>query len=219
VSPLLTVSCSCPQSLGLANHLGWQWRARSGRAPASRGSISRPSAVGSTSMLYVRVWAPSCRSGCSCRISLRKCRAPPTSVRSGVARRAANCRHRAAICPMAPLLSRGIRPSGVAPAAGRTPGVARIRPGASGSLVMSVTLVHSKPYAHPATPERGALMRLADPPLPLERWAATPCVAQALLLALQQRIRGLEARLGRTLPWCDRSTPHQNGPVRRLPGP
>src|SRR5687767_6071242 len=39
-------------------------------------------------------------------------------------------------------------------------------------------------------------MALIDSPLPPEIWAATPCAAQALIVALQQRIRELEARLG-----------------------
>ena len=39
-------------------------------------------------------------------------------------------------------------------------------------------------------------MKLADPPLPPEIWAATPSAAQALILALQERICELEARLG-----------------------
>src|SRR4051795_6739455 len=41
-------------------------------------------------------------------------------------------------------------------------------------------------------------MKLTDPPLPPEIWAATPSAAQALILALQERIRELEARLGQT---------------------
>jgi transposase len=41
-------------------------------------------------------------------------------------------------------------------------------------------------------------MTLTDPPLPSEIWAATPCAAQALIVALQERIRDLEARLGQT---------------------
>ena len=39
-------------------------------------------------------------------------------------------------------------------------------------------------------------MALIDSPLPPEIWAATPCAAQALIVALQERIRELEARLG-----------------------
>src|SRR3954466_3018267 len=39
-------------------------------------------------------------------------------------------------------------------------------------------------------------MELTALPLPPEIWAATPCAAQALIVALQERIRELEARLG-----------------------
>src|SRR3954454_2261499 len=39
-------------------------------------------------------------------------------------------------------------------------------------------------------------MKLPDPPLPPEIWTATPDAAQALILALQERIRELETRLG-----------------------
>src|SRR3954462_65870 len=38
-------------------------------------------------------------------------------------------------------------------------------------------------------------MELTDLPLPPHIWAATPCSAQALILALQGRIHELEARL------------------------
>src|SRR3954463_1741887 len=41
-------------------------------------------------------------------------------------------------------------------------------------------------------------MELTDRPLPPEIWAATPCAAQALIVALQERIRELEARLGQS---------------------
>jgi transposase len=41
-------------------------------------------------------------------------------------------------------------------------------------------------------------MKLADPPLPRDIWAATPSAAQALILTLQARVHELEARLGRT---------------------
>ena len=37
-------------------------------------------------------------------------------------------------------------------------------------------------------------MELPDPPLPPQIWAATPCAPQALIVALQQRIRELERR-------------------------
>src|ERR671933_520270 len=39
-------------------------------------------------------------------------------------------------------------------------------------------------------------MERTDLPLAPEIWAATPCAAQVLIVALQQRIRELEARLG-----------------------
>jgi len=39
-------------------------------------------------------------------------------------------------------------------------------------------------------------MAVTELPLPPEIWAATPCAAQALIVALQERIRELEARLG-----------------------
>src|SRR5215208_7079672 len=41
-------------------------------------------------------------------------------------------------------------------------------------------------------------MELTELPLPPEIWAATPCAAQALILAQRERIRDLEARLGQT---------------------
>src|SRR5262249_49686481 len=41
-------------------------------------------------------------------------------------------------------------------------------------------------------------MKPADPPLPPEIWAATPSASQALIVALQARVRELEARLGQT---------------------
>src|SRR5215216_2310937 len=41
-------------------------------------------------------------------------------------------------------------------------------------------------------------MELTERPLPPEIWAATPCAAQALILAQRERIRELEARLGQT---------------------
>src|SRR3954465_9995820 len=41
-------------------------------------------------------------------------------------------------------------------------------------------------------------MKLADPPLPPDSWAATPSAAQALILTLQERGHELEARLGQT---------------------
>src|SRR5947208_12163394 len=39
-------------------------------------------------------------------------------------------------------------------------------------------------------------MKLGDPPLPPDIWAATPATAQALIVALQARIPELEAQLG-----------------------
>ena len=39
-------------------------------------------------------------------------------------------------------------------------------------------------------------MKLADPPLPPEIWATTPCAARALIVNRQARIREMEARLG-----------------------
>src|SRR4051795_5797554 len=41
-------------------------------------------------------------------------------------------------------------------------------------------------------------MESTELPLPPEIWAATPCAAQALIVALQERVRELEARLGQT---------------------
>src|SRR3954470_8704837 len=41
-------------------------------------------------------------------------------------------------------------------------------------------------------------MAVTELPLPPEIWAATPCAAQALIAALQERIREMEARLGQT---------------------
>ena len=42
-------------------------------------------------------------------------------------------------------------------------------------------------------------MELTDLPLPPEIWAVTPCAGQALLVALQERIRDLEVRLSQTV--------------------
>jgi hypothetical protein len=42
-------------------------------------------------------------------------------------------------------------------------------------------------------------MHLTALPLPPEIWAATPCAARALIMARQERVRALEARLGRDL--------------------
>ena len=41
-------------------------------------------------------------------------------------------------------------------------------------------------------------MELTNPPLPPEIWAATPSAARALIIALQERVCDLEARLGQT---------------------
>src|SRR3954469_6819589 len=41
-------------------------------------------------------------------------------------------------------------------------------------------------------------MERIEPPLPPEIWAATPCAARALILALQERVCDLEAGLGQT---------------------
>src|SRR5436305_6598998 len=41
-------------------------------------------------------------------------------------------------------------------------------------------------------------MARTELPLPPEIWAATPAAAQALIVALQARVRDLEARLGQT---------------------
>src|SRR5689334_750645 len=41
-------------------------------------------------------------------------------------------------------------------------------------------------------------MELSALPLPPDIWATTPSAAQALILTLQERVRGLEARLGQT---------------------
>jgi hypothetical protein len=64
-------------------------------------------------------------------------------------------------------------------------------------------------------------MKLAEPPLPPEIWAATPCAAQALIVALQARIRELEARhqvvelLPLAVPWAGEPGP-QSGSA--MPG-
>src|SRR5919202_1789986 len=64
-------------------------------------------------------------------------------------------------------------------------------------------------------------MKLADPPLPPEIWAATPRAAQALILTLQERIHEMEARLGQNSTNSSRSPssdPPQT-PVRAKPPP
>jgi transposase len=60
-------------------------------------------------------------------------------------------------------------------------------------------------------------MALADPPLPLEIWAATPSAAQALILTLQERIRGLETRLGQNS--SNSSRPPSSDPPQPAVGP
>src|SRR5215216_7961664 len=53
--------------------------------------------------------------------------------------------------------------------------------------------------------------RTALPPPP-EIWAATPCAAQALIVALQERVRELEARLGQNS--ANSSRPPSSDPPR-----
>jgi hypothetical protein len=53
-------------------------------------------------------------------------------------------------------------------------------------------------------------MKRADPPLPPDIWAATPGAGQALIVALQARIRELEARLGQNSE--NSSRPHSAEP-------
>src|SRR3712207_3574812 len=60
-------------------------------------------------------------------------------------------------------------------------------------------------------------MELSAPPLPPEIWAATPCAAQALIVALQQRIRKLEARLGQNS--SNSSRPPSTDPPQAPPRP
>src|SRR5919205_3870804 len=64
-------------------------------------------------------------------------------------------------------------------------------------------------------------MKLADLPLPPEIWAATPAAAQALILALQERLRELEARLGQTSANSSRppSSDPPHAPAKRRPPP
>src|SRR5439155_166005 len=65
-------------------------------------------------------------------------------------------------------------------------------------------------------------MELTDLPLPPEIWAATPCAAQALIVALQERIRELEARLGQNSSNSSRppsSDPPQVPPRPKAPPP
>src|SRR5438034_996703 len=60
-------------------------------------------------------------------------------------------------------------------------------------------------------------MDLTALPLPPEIWAATPCAAQALIVALQQRIRELEAQLGQTS--SNSSRPPSTDPPQAPPRP
>ena len=56
-------------------------------------------------------------------------------------------------------------------------------------------------------------MELTDLPLPPEIWAATPDAAQVLILALQARIRELEARLDQNS--SNSSRPPSSDPPKR----
>src|SRR5688572_24191985 len=63
-------------------------------------------------------------------------------------------------------------------------------------------------------------MKVADPPLPSEIWAVTPAAAQVLIVALQQRIRELEAQLGQTSSNSSRppsTDPPQAPPRQKAP--
>jgi transposase len=63
-------------------------------------------------------------------------------------------------------------------------------------------------------------MKLADPPLPPEIWAATPSAAQALIVTLQERIRDLEAQLGQNSSNSSRppsTDPPQAPPQLKVP--
>lgn len=60
-------------------------------------------------------------------------------------------------------------------------------------------------------------MELTDLPLPPEIWAATPCAAQALIVALQERIRELEAQLGQNS--SNSSRPPSMDPLQAPPRP
>src|SRR5262245_50085517 len=60
-------------------------------------------------------------------------------------------------------------------------------------------------------------MAVTEFPLPPEIWAATPCAAQALIVALQARIRELEARIGQnsTNSSCPPSSAPPHVPPKR----
>src|SRR5438105_10175499 len=60
-------------------------------------------------------------------------------------------------------------------------------------------------------------MELTDPPLPPKIWAATPAAAQALIVALQERIRELEAQLGQNS--SNSSRPPSTDPPHTPPRP
>jgi transposase len=60
-------------------------------------------------------------------------------------------------------------------------------------------------------------MELTDPPLPQEIWAATPGAAQALIVALQARVRELEAQLGQNS--SNSSRPPSTDPPEASPRP
>src|SRR3954447_26439534 len=60
-------------------------------------------------------------------------------------------------------------------------------------------------------------MELIVPPLPPEIWGATPSAAQALIVALQARVRDLEARLGQTS--ANSSRPPSSDPPQAPPRP
>ncbi len=52
-------------------------------------------------------------------------------------------------------------------------------------------------------------MKLPEPPLPPEIWAAPPRAAHTLILSLRARIHDLEARLGQNASNSSRPTPPQ----------
>jgi transposase len=60
-------------------------------------------------------------------------------------------------------------------------------------------------------------MELTATPLPPEIWAATPGAAQALIVALQERIRDLEAKLGQNS--SNSSRPPSSDPPQAPPRP
>src|SRR5215212_276832 len=60
-------------------------------------------------------------------------------------------------------------------------------------------------------------MELTTQRLPPEIWAATPCAAQALIVAPQERVRELEARLGQNS--ANSSRPPSADPPQASPHP